>query len=118
MTPTTTPRGSRWEFGKQAVTVAPFAGQDQQPVPDWDKQVHFLYCPAAQPLAGECHFERHGRATNLGLLFSGLGHEWDTRSVYQYYLNERLGKAAKERGPFWSSAETLLDQMGYAALSM
>ena len=111
MTPTTTPRGGRWEFGKQAVTVAPFAGQDQQPVPGWDNQVHLLYCPVAQPLAGQCHFER-------GLLFSGLGHEWDTRSVYQYYLNERLGEAAKERGPFWSSAETLLDQMGYEALSM
>ena len=102
MTPTTTPRGGRWEFGKQAVTVAPFAGQDQQPVPGWDNQVHLLYCPVAQPLAGQCHFERHGRATNLGLFFSGLGHEWDADFIfYQYYLSMRiLARQQRREGHF------------------
>ena len=101
MTPTTTPRGGRWEFGKQAVTVAPFAGQDQQPVPGWDNQVHLLYCPVAQPLAGQCHFERHGRATNLGLLFSGLGREWDADFIYQYYLSMRiLARQQRREGHF------------------
>ena len=85
MTPTTTPKGGRWEL-----TVAPF-----------DSCLANKHCPVAQPLAGQCHFERHGRATNLGLLFSGLGHEWDADFIYQYYLSMRiLARQQRREGHF------------------
>ncbi len=86
--PPATP-GGKWEFGK-----IPLAYNSRLPypdaTPDWGNQRHRFYCPAAQPLAEVCHFERQAHATNLGMLFAVLGKRFDADTIYQYYLSQRV----------------------------
>ena len=63
--PPADPNG-RWEFGKQQLSDTKSGA-----IPDWWNQRHRCYCPAAQPLAGSHHFERHTVCTNLPNLFAG-----------------------------------------------